>query len=193
MQQVSPQARPSRQSDDEGAHIQAHIFLPSSKLTEAVDIGGRLSQSLQAAQVSDRKSEAEVLGYGQSLGRARDTAVLQLQRASAGDGGSAVDEAALNYVALLQGLISQPEQPSSSPDLAAADSWSPTPSAPLRQAVAFQWQDVLLTGPQRVSGADAVFELASFLIAWALWQMRCAALLCQPNSAGSSNAHASAV
>ncbi|KAK9798946.1 hypothetical protein WJX73_007519 [Symbiochloris irregularis] len=88
------------------------------------------------------------------------------------------------------GLISQPGQSSPAPDSADADSLPLPANAPLRQAVAFQWQDVLVTNPQRVAGADAVFELASFLVAWALWQMRCAAALCQPGSAGSSSANA---
>ena len=59
-------------------------------------------------------------------------------------------------------------------------------NAPARRAVPFQWQDVLLTaGPS--SANDTVYELASVLVAVAVWQQRRAVYLCQGGKAGTSS------
>ena len=59
-------------------------------------------------------------------------------------------------------------------------------NAPARRAVPFRWQDVLLiAGPS--SASDTVYELASVLIAVAVWQQRRAVYLCQGGKAGTSS------
>lgn len=58
--------------------------------------------------------------------------------------------------------------------------------APGRRCVVFEWQDVLVTTAQS-STADTVYELASALIATAVWKQRRAVYLCQAGKQGTSN------
>lgn len=59
-------------------------------------------------------------------------------------------------------------------------------NAPGRHCVVFQWQDVLVTTAQS-STADTVYELASALIATAVWKQRRAMYLGQGGRQGTSN------
>ena len=59
-------------------------------------------------------------------------------------------------------------------------------NAPGRHCVAFEWQDVLVTTAQS-STADTVYELASALVATAVWKQRRAVYLCQGGKQGTSN------
>lgn len=59
-------------------------------------------------------------------------------------------------------------------------------NAPARHAVLFQWHDILQTeGPN--SAHDTVYELASVLIAVAVWRQRRALYLCQGGKTGTDS------
>lgn len=59
-------------------------------------------------------------------------------------------------------------------------------NAPIRHAVLFQWQDVLQTDSPS-SASDAVYELASVLVAIAVWRQRRAVYLCQGGKTGTNS------
>ena len=59
-------------------------------------------------------------------------------------------------------------------------------NAPGRHSFVFQWQDILVTTTQN-STADTVYELASALIATAVWKQRRAVYLCQGGKQGTSS------
>lgn len=177
--------------------VHAHIFCPPSKTGASVDTRGQVDNSLRAASESPgRREQAAILEFAGSLGQARDAALAQLQREGAADGGTSTETAATKYLSLLLGLINRQQGPSAEAS-PAADQPGAAPAiaadAQLRRAATFGWEDVLVTSRQASSAADSVFELASFLVAWGLWQMRCASSLCQPSRAGVSADTAAAV
>ena len=171
--------------------VHAHLFSPPVKTCSPLDVRAQLERKFRlASEAPARKEQGSILDYGGSVGQSREAALTQLQRETAADGGDAVDNAASKYVALLLGIVTRhpsTDQPASvNPDHPEAShaGLALAADAQLRRAVTFEWQDVLVTSRQNSSAADAVFELASLLVAWALWQMRCASSLCQPSSAG---------
>lgn len=114
----------------------------------------------------------------------------------------AVLDAAAAYLSLLSGLLSGSSSSDSattgdSPDaaLALAEEGSSSgaslsgPASKLRAAAQFQWNDVLVappagSQPRSASAADAMFELASALVATALRLMNAAAAACLDSPTG---------
>ena len=82
-------------------------------------------------------------------------------------------------------LVSGTKQVQASDEFAAV-SQQMQGDAPGRRCVLFQWQDCLITAAPS-SSADTVYELASTLIAAAVWKQRRAVYLCQGGKQGTSN------
>lgn len=188
-------------------YVQAHLFSPVAKAAAQLDARPQVQRSFQLSSSGpSKREEAAVLDFAQAISEARGAALLQMQRSTGAANSADVESAALRYTSLLLGLINRqevtpgaaspaPSGTSPTPDFAEAPAGSSTIPAdgPLRTAVTFNWQDVLLTPSQASSAPDAVFELASFLVALALWKMRFAAGLCQTGSAGASTEASTAV
>lgn len=88
--------------------------------------------------------------------------------------------------ARLQALLGAGPKRINASDEHAALSQQMQGNAPGRHCVVFEWQDVLVTNAPS-STADTVYELASALIATAVWKQRRAVYLCQGGKQGTSN------
>lgn len=88
--------------------------------------------------------------------------------------------------ARLQALLGAGPKRINASDEHAALSQQMQGNAPGRRCVVFEWQDVLVATAQS-STADTVHELASALIATAVWKQRRAVYLCQGGKQGTSN------
>lgn len=190
---------------DDGCRISAHLANPPLKLSTAVTFEGVL-----ISQTADKKQQATATTYLQDLSALRSACLSRLD-SSAANTEIELLEAAEAYISALLGLVNNYTQAiNSAPELdeqtdarlqallgsgparvnkldeAAVISQQMPGNALARRAVPFQWQDVLLiAGPS--SASDTVYELASILIAVAVWQQRRAVYLCQGGKAGSSS------
>ena len=88
--------------------------------------------------------------------------------------------------ARLQALLGAGPKRVNASDEHAALSQQMQGNAPGRHSFVFQWQDVLMTTAQS-STADTVYDLASALIATAVWKQRRAVYLCQGGKQGTSS------
>lgn len=88
--------------------------------------------------------------------------------------------------ARLQALLGAGQKKISASDECAAVSQQMLGNAPGRHCLVFQWQDVLIPTTQS-SSADTVYELASALVATAVWKQRRAVYLCQGGKQGTSS------
>jgi hypothetical protein len=180
--------------------VQAHVYKPEAKLPESVSFARALNKYAASSGVEKKQARAFVTALDEQR-KALETA---LGSATALEE-TAFDEILNTYLSLLLGLIDrQPaaDATSSADDVEAAlnkmDSEAGgsnaavaaaggalAGSSPLRHLVPFAWQEAVAV-KGRAAGGDALFELASVLVAAGLWRMQRAAHLLTPSVKGAS-------
>jgi hypothetical protein len=208
MEEAKPAAAPDITGDsptaaglvappDDSIIIHPHLYEPQAKPLAPVQLSKQLLKHLGQGDKATAKR------YAEGLDGARKALQGALESTTVSE--DSVQSALAEYVAALLGLVDAPSKQAaslaSSPADTAADaalavdgSSQQQPSAaaagqgikgdsPLRGAVSFTWQDVLV-GSAAFTHQDAVFELASVLIAASIWYMRRAASLCRDSASG---------
>lgn len=184
--------------------VQAHVYKPEAKLPETVSFARALNKYAASSGVEKKQARAFVTALDEQR-KALETA---LGSATALEE-TAFDEILNAYLSLLLGLIDRkPAADATSsaddveaalnnmdseaggsnaaaPAVAAAAGGAIAGSSPLRHLVPFAWQEVV-ANKGRAAGGDALFELASVLVAAGLWRMQRAAHLCAPSVKGAS-------
>ncbi|GAB4819023.1 hypothetical protein N2152v2_006069 [Parachlorella kessleri] len=172
--------------------IHPHLYEPKLKPVAQVQPSKQLLRYLGSGDKSTAKR------YAEQLDGARKTLQTALDSTSLSETG--IQSAVEDYVALLLGLVGAPASGSSQvaengaaateangTQASAASAQGVKGDSPLRKAVSFAWQDAIV-GSTLCTFPDAVFELASVLVAAGVWYMRRAASLCQDSASGVASA-----
>ena len=177
---------------DDAVVIHPHIYEPKAKLLTPAQPSKQLLRYLGSGDKGTAKR------YAEQLDGARKTLQAALESTSLSE--TSLQSALEEYVARLLGLVDASSSASShGPENgeAAAEANGSQATAisaqgvkgdsPLRKAVSFAWQDAI-AGSTLCTFPDAVFELASVLVAAGVWYMRRAASLCQDSASGVASA-----
>ncbi|KAL3151995.1 hypothetical protein ABBQ32_001116 [Trebouxia sp. C0010 RCD-2024] len=190
---------------DDGSRISLHFLSTSLKLPALARF-----ESAAAVNPGLNKQAAEAASaYLRDLTVSRSDFISKLD-SSAANTDAELDVAVSSYISLLLGLVNSyaaadatagldqetdarlqallgaGQKKISASDECAAVSQQMLGNAPGRHCLVFQWQDVLIPTTQS-SSADTVYELASALVATAVWKQRRAVYLCQGGKQGTSS------
>ncbi|KAK9868803.1 hypothetical protein WJX84_000981 [Apatococcus fuscideae] len=174
---LQPQPQSAAASGAQDIFINAHLLGPGGKAT----VPPAFQQQLNFSKSHRGKGAVET--YIQNLTQARER-LVGLLSSSKGTSEESVDAACAEYSSHLLGLINEPSTDAGAGSRVAGNSR-------LRRMVAFAWQDALVASGQ-VQMADSVFELASLLVAVAIWKMQKAAAICHEGGATGVDSSAAA-
>ena len=171
----------SRPGGEQQLSVRAVTFDPAAKKPLLGSLEADFERWASSSSALGRSNQAAARAYAESQQTGRQAATDLLSSSSPGQE-EQTETAVTAYVSSLLLSVNRPAEAAALPGLPEAS--QVVGDSPARSIAGYGWRDVLVTAEQSAQASDTVFELASLLIAWALYKMRAASATCAAVAGG---------